>query len=302
MAGDLIPPPSPAGRPPPDPPAEAEATEQLEEATGLADEAAAAVEPERRAPAPYRGRFGFVFGALAGMAVCAVALAAVLVAAPGEEGPHLAPNWSDWKPGTTEMLSGASDIASHVGLEYELGNGDQLAQVSSSAIELGGEPLGVAVRPKGGELRFLEGDGLLYVLRGLGPGGSVPGTATKQRGRLLMREALELSLYSFRYLDDVTMVAVLLPPTAEQVSAAGSGSQESRQNRAIFYRPGDLLSQLQVPLSETLSARTPRPRTMTRAEAARVDSLTLRNLFLASIQPLKEDQSYLVLAEPDKLE
>jgi hypothetical protein len=302
MAGDLIPPPSPAGRPPPDPPAEAEATEQLQEATGLATEAAVGVEPQRRAPAPYRGRFGFVFGALAGMAVCAVALAVVLVAAPGEEGVQLAPHWSAWKPGTSDMLSGASDIASHVGLEYELGNGDQLAQVSSSAIELSGEPLGVAVRPQDGELRFLEGDGLLYVLRGLGPSGSLPGTATKARGRLLSREALELSLYSFRYLDDITMVAVLLPPTARQVAAASPGSQESRQNRAIFYRPGDLLSQLQVPLADTLAAKTPRPTTMAKAEAARVDSLTLRNLFLASIQPLKENQSYLVLAEPDKVE
>jgi hypothetical protein len=130
----------------------------------------------------------------------------------------------------------------------------------------------------------------------------VPGAATKERGRLVMREALELSLYSFRCLEDVTMVAVLLPPTAQQVAAASSGSQQARQNRAIFYRPGDLLSELQVPLADTLAARTPRPRTMTKAESARVDSLTLRNLFLASIQPLKEDQSYLVLAEPDKVE
>jgi hypothetical protein len=300
MAGDLIPPPSPAGRPPPDPPAEAQATEHLEEATGLATEAAAGTDPRRRAPAPYRARFGFVFGALAGMAVCAVALAAVLVAAPGDDGPELAENWSRWKPATSEMLAGAADIASHVGLQYEVGNGDQLAQVSSSAIELGGAPLGVAVRPKGGELRFLEGDGLLYVLRGLGPGGSLLGTATEARGRLVLREALELSLYSFRYLDDVTMVAVLLPPTRDQVEEAASDT--SRQTRAIFYRPGDLLTQLQVPLDRTLSPKTPRPKTMTPAEAARVESLTLRNLFLASIQPLKPDRSYLVLVEPDKIE
>jgi hypothetical protein len=301
MAGDLIPPPSPAGRPPPDTVAEPQATEHLEEATGLATEAAVAPEPP--APKPYRGRFGFAFGVLAGVAACALALAGVLVAQPGEEGPNLAPHWSAWKPTSTDMLSGATDIASHVGLQYELGNGDQLTQVSSSAIELGGAPLGVAVRPKGGDLQFLDGDGLLYVLRGLGTGGTVPGTATKQRGRLLMREALELALYSFRYLDDVTMVAVLLPPTAQQVAAASTDpSQSSREQRAIFYRPGDLLRQLQVPLAQTLSEKTPRPKTIAKAEAARVDSLTLRNVFLASIQPLKADQSYLLLVEPDKVE
>jgi hypothetical protein len=41
---------------------------------------------------------------------------------------------------------------------------------------------------------------------------------------------------------------------------------------------------------------------MTEAEAERVDSLTLRNLFLASIQPLEADRSYLVLVEPDTVE
>jgi hypothetical protein len=41
---------------------------------------------------------------------------------------------------------------------------------------------------------------------------------------------------------------------------------------------------------------------MTSFERSRVDSLALRNLFLASIEPLKEDQSYLVLTEPNKVE
>ena len=43
---------------------------------------------------------------------------------------------------------------------------------------------------------------------------------------------------------------------------------------------------------------------MTKAEAARVDSLTLRNLFLASVpaRPLRDDRNYLVLVEPDTVE
>jgi len=74
------------------------------------------------------------------------------------------------------------------------------------------------------------------------------------------------------------------------------------QTNAVFYRPGDLLEQLQVPLERTLSPRTPRPSTMTKEEAERVDDLTLRNVFLASIQPLQADRSYLVLVEPDTVE
>ena len=41
---------------------------------------------------------------------------------------------------------------------------------------------------------------------------------------------------------------------------------------------------------------------MTTAEAKRVDDLTLRNLFLASIQPLEAEENYLVLVEPDTIE
>ena len=300
MAGDLIPPPSPAGRPPIDSMEDVRASAQLEEAAQLGADAPR----ERHGPSPFRGRFGFAFGALAGVAVCAAALAVLLATAPGDTGPPLAKDWSAWKPDSTRMIEGAQAIAAHVGLQYELDGGAQLTQVRSSGLEFQGQPLGVAVRPKGGELQFLEGDGLLYVLNGLGPGGAVAsGKATKARGRLLMREALELTLYSFRYLEDVTMVAVLLPPSPKDGKAPStSTSADTEQTRAMFYRPGDLLAQLQVPLSRTLAPTTPRPKTMTVPEAARVDSLALRNLFLASIQPLKADQSYLVLTEPDKVE
>ena len=142
------------------------------------------------------------------------------------------------------MVDGAAEIAGHVGLQYKLDSGDQLVSIRSSSLELQGEEIGVAVRPTGGELQFLEGDGLLYILNGLGPNGTIPtGTASKKRGRLLLREALELALYSFRYLDDVTMVAVLLPQAARSRRAS-----RRQQTRAVFYRPGDLLEQLQVPL------------------------------------------------------
>jgi hypothetical protein len=110
-----------------------------------------------------------------------------------------------------------------------------------------------------------------------------------------MREALELALYSFRYLDDVTMVAVMLPPNKQTTATA------TPQSRVVFYRPGDLIDALQVPLASTLPAKVPTPRSLTEQEAARIDSLTLRNLFLASIQPLKSDLSYLVLTEPDTI-
>jgi hypothetical protein len=290
VAGDLIPPPSPARRPDPD--ADPKATAELEEAVHLAADAAGV----KHGPSPFRSRFGFLFGVLAGLALCTAGGTALLVGAHQDSGPQLAENWSSWEPETSRMVDGAEEIAGHVGLQYKLDSGDQLVSIRSSSLELQGEEIGVAVRPQGASLQYMEGDGLLYILNGLGPNGTIPtGTATRKRGRLLLREALELALYSFRYLEDVTMVAVLLPQSP-------GTSQQARQTRAVFYRPGDLLDQLQVPLDETLSPKTPTPATMTTAEAKRVDDLTLRNLFLASVQPLEADKNYLVLVEPETIE
>ena len=295
MAGDLIPPPSPAGTPPPDPLLQPMLAPQVE----------SAAQPEVAAapgPAPFRSRFGFLWGALAGIAVCAAGTLALLLTTQRDAGVHLAEHWSPWEPETTQMLDGAADIAGHVAFQYKLDGGGQLVSVRSSSFELGGQEIGVAVRPQGGELQYLEGDGLMYILNGLGPGGRLPDKPTKKRGRLLLREALELALYSFRYLDDVTMVAVLLPQTAAQQAANAGGAAAAPETNAVFFRPGDLIEQLEAPLSSTLSPRTPRPSSMTKAESDRVDELTLRNLFLASVQPLEPDQSYLVLAEPDTIE
>jgi hypothetical protein len=292
MAGDLIPPPSPAGRPEPDAMGDIRATAELEQATRPAEDA----ELPGAAAAPYRGRFGFIWGALAGIAVCALALGGVLAATGGDDGPPLAKHWSDWKPGTSRMIPGAQDIAAHVAREYKLDSGDQLAAISSGAIELGGTPLGVAVRPKGGDLQVLKGDGVLYLLNGLGADAKTSaGKTGRTNERLMMREALELALYSFRYLDDVTMVAIMLPPRSGSTDASADG----QQSRTLFFRPGDLLDKLEVPLSRTLAPEPPRPKALSKPEALKIDSLTLRNLFLASIQPLDSNLNYLVLAPPE---
>jgi len=50
-------------------------------------------------------RFGFVWGVLAGVAVCAVAITGVLIGtADRESGPPLARDWSAWQPSTARMF------------------------------------------------------------------------------------------------------------------------------------------------------------------------------------------------------
>ena len=100
---------------------------------------------------------------------------------------------------------------------------------------------------------MLTGTGHPVHARRLGKGGRLRDSKpSKARHRLLRREALELALYSFRYLPDVTMVVTLMPPApkVEQVrpqpkdkkakKAAAAAKPPRYQRQAIFYRPGDL--------------------------------------------------------------
>ena len=77
MAGDLIPPPSPAGRPAPDP---EQPPAALEPEPEPAPEAAPASPP---GPSAFRARFGFLTGVLAGCAVAAAVLLVILLSGDG---------------------------------------------------------------------------------------------------------------------------------------------------------------------------------------------------------------------------
>ncbi len=237
-----------------------------------------------------------MLGALAGIGACAAVLAVALFSwGGGDDGPELAANWSAWEPSTTRMVDGAVDIAAHVGPRYKLDDGKQLTQVA--AYSLAAQGLGVAVRPQEGAQQFLEGEGLLYTLSALRKD-----EETEARDQLLRREALELALYSFRYLDDVTMVAVGLPLKPPPEAVAGEPAPEPEPGRVVFFRPGDLLPQLQVPLAATLAPATPTPTALPEAETLRVSGLVRRNEFVGTREALEPDQDYLVLAVPETAE
>src|SRR5689334_9940047 len=108
MARDLIPPSSPAGRPAPD------GTPNLIELPP--EPARSAAEPPMRGPvgpSPFRNRFGFLLGALAGIFLAAVLVGVVVFStrsdepANGEEA--MAANWSAWQP-KDRTLGGAVEI------------------------------------------------------------------------------------------------------------------------------------------------------------------------------------------------
>jgi hypothetical protein len=306
VADDLIPPPSPAGRPPPDPRFDFEPIPDEPESER---EAAAPEAP--LPPSQYRARFGFVTGVLLGCGLAA-ALLLLIVLTSGGKSPQdgLAANWSTWHPDTTESFTGADEIAKHVQAIYQNDKRKPLASVTSGPIAFGQLPLIVAI-PSGDNLKPILGNGIQYTLGGAGKGGLLRDSKpSKARHRLLRREALELALYSFRYLPDVNMVVTLMPPApkVEQVrpkpkgkraaKAAAKAKKPRYQTQALFYRPGDLKSQLQVPLKVTLADKPPAIDALRGAEARRVDSLTLSNLFVYSRGQGQDGHFYLVLERP----
>ena len=229
MARDLIPPPSPAGRPGPDP------HEPPPPAPAQSEAARGETPAGKPGPSAFRARFGFATGVLAGCAVAAAVLLVVLLS--GDDAPRGAPatdeglasNWSPWHPRSTTSISGAQEIAKKIGGAYKDDRSKKLSIVEGGPIALNKTlPVAVAIPSAGDRFSVVQGVGVQYKLAGFGKDGRLRGSRpSAERRRLLRREALELSLYSFRYLPDVTMVVTLLPPApkAEPVHPTTAGAK-----------------------------------------------------------------------------
>jgi hypothetical protein len=245
-----------------------------------------------------------MLGALLGLGIAALAIgAAVYVGSTGNGAPS---GWSGWKPTADDGEKAAQQIATHVGRKYRLADGNQIVGVQGGPLEIDAlgltVPLEIAMKtaPQGGDIDFINGKGLMYTLNGLGPKGSVRGgKPSEARHLLLRREALELALYTFRYVKNVDLVVALLPPKPPTKTKNKDGttttSTEDSPTQALFYRPGDLEPQLEIPLRATIPAKTPRPDTIPAAESRRIDALTRGNLFLASFQQGQNQKAFLVL-------
>jgi hypothetical protein len=289
MAHDLIPPPSPAGRPS----AEPDLREIPEPA--VPQPAAVAGSPEATGPAPHRARFGFVLGGLLGILVCAGVAFALLLGStpPGPAGFKLADHWSAWEPATSDPSQGAVQIADHVAGDYRFNDGKQLVGVEGQTLHYQSLPLAVALRASDGSIHNYGSNGLLFTLRGQGKDGRLVGEKpSRARHALLRREALELALYSFRYLDGITEVVTLLPP------AVSKDKKAKPQLQAVYYRPGDLRPQLESPLRQTIDPGRLAPDQLSPVEKRRIDALTMPNLFLVSYQLAQNQLPYLVLDRP----
>ena len=190
--------------------------------------------------------------------------------------------WSQWQPSTTSLGDGAQQIADHVAPTYRQQGGDQLVGVTGGPLKVAASPdplpakIAVASQDTT-KIGIIRGTTAMYSLCGLGSRCSINrGKPSTQRFLLLRREALELALYSFRYLDVANVVA-LLPPAPGQ-----------RPQNAVFFQRSEFKKVLDHPIDQVLPSPPPsivRPHRYTPGQADQHGDGTERLLLLLPAGP-----------------
>lgn len=246
----------------------------------------------------YKLRFGLLYGALIAIAIGAVVGLFVLVAKPSSGGGGVsASGWSNWKPdhGTTGQM--ATQIAQHVSREYKLNKGGAplLAvvagppQVTSGTHNISVSNIAVkkAAASSAGIEIIPSASTWKEQLCGIGGAGcSIPtGKPTETRGRLVRREALEIALYTFKFVPSIKSIVAFMPPPA--------GSPPST---LLYLQRENLTKQLDQPLRDTLPlTKPPLPSDSDTKEAATIDKLTVPAIYSYNYQQLQDASALLVL-------
>jgi hypothetical protein len=138
-------------------------------------------------------------------------------------------------------------------------------------------------------------DGMMFFLCGAGENCAIgEGQPTIQRHRLLRREALELALYTFRYMGGVDSVVTFLPP---RPPANRQEQAEPQLDTAVYFRKDDLEPLVEAPLNRTLQGR-PVGENLPSGQAGLVDDLTGPALYRFSFQQSPDGQSAVLLLSP----
>ena len=208
-------------------------------------------EPKRRklaAPAPFAGRFLVAYAMV--LLTFGAGLGLIAYFAWGKE--ESSAGWSTWKPKATDF-KGAREIAAYVTKRYKVSaGGKQVVFVQPSRAEVNGQrivgigvPETVAGTPRGDFKYEFPNNLVLYDLCGIGGGGRcVLPQGVQARDPIFRRQALELALYSLKYLD-VDAVVTFLPPPSQTT------------NWALYFKRSDLSKELSKPLTSTIAAGPP---------------------------------------------
>ena len=241
---------------------------------------------------PHRARFFVIYGLLA-LSLAAAIMGVVIYAG---RAVNPAPAWSSWKP-SGGGIGAAQQIIAHVAPRYRLPDGNQLLDVipKHPSVSSGGQTIPVpliAVRGPKGKIdpdqveNVSDNSSLAYSLCGLGSACAIAtGKPSVERAALVRREALELALYTFKYIPGIKTVVAFMPPPAGM-----------KPTTAVYLKKSDLTPELKVPLTHTLSPHVPLPTNIPAAEEARVDAITGPKLYTFGYSQTQQGDLVLVLS------
>ncbi len=274
---------------------------------------------------PHAHRFRIATAILVGLAVGALVIAAA-VAVDGRTAKAHGQKWSQWAP-SDQGTTGATEIADYLAPFYRISSMVQLALVTvvnlespaaaaaaqaaaatgSTTPQSSGLQVAVRPSPTSSAVSLLTGNTIAYNLCGFGGRDCAIGIGQPSSSRLLLlrREALELALYTFKYISGTENVVAILPPGHTQVTSTLSKSLPTSRTSSTT-QPIDIAllfqrQELQPLLNQPLSATLPEPVPPTVAEmpnapeAGLVDQVTARGLFSEQLQQAQDGTRLIVL-------
>jgi len=259
---------------------------------------------ERAHRSAYYTRFSFAYMLLIIVGVLGVGALVIVLVHPGAA--HK-PAWSTFKP-TGSSVAMQRQIATQVASEYKSSTTDKLVNIipgglaatkfvqSASGTQSVQVPItSIAVEPdvsKGqhetNDITFMSpGSTVAYEMCGFGSSQqncAVSSIARADPEGLLRREAIELALYTLKYVPGTDAVITYLPPSANQQVAA----------KAILTVRKDVKRNLDHPLTETLKPQNLQLGTGV-PDGAAVGQLTASHVYTSNYQTLPDGTSVLVL-------
>lgn len=236
----------------------------------------------------------FMIGYVVIVVMVGAAIAGLALMSGNDNSPAAPDNWSAWSP-QDDGFQAAREIAQHVSTKYKGNSGEQLAAITASPGEVQGIPVryvairaGQRARLQQGDVSVLDpGETVLYTFCGLGGqrNCALPGKASLERSVQLRREALELSLYTFKHMKDVQTVISLLPPPTQDTQLA------------VFLQRKHVEEALGKPLARTLPQAAPYfVDNITPSEAQQVNRFTGLHFFRSGFE-VAPDQSVVLNLE-----
>ncbi len=254
--------------------------------------------PAERTQSPHAARFQFLIGAFIALGISALAITFLTLRSDRDSVPA---NWSSWHP-TSSGFAAAAQIADHVGPEYRLPSNAQMVAIQSGPLALDGVPLTLVRRSSAAtnaNVVALDGNAVLYKMCGLGTSCSIVGQPTAERLMMVRREALELALETFEYVGNADQVVIFLPPVVTASTAPGAKKPTTGATDALFFQASALRSELNRPLSTTLTSKAPTLATVDKAtDTPVVKALTTQSFYTFSIVPQPADATVFLVLQP----